>query len=214
MPSLLPLPGPTLMSGADGLDLEPRIYVMISRICTPLPILMCAGMRGKLPDVVKLPPSVTVPFSSFEEALKQPENKDMAQRLEAAVKAIPSTSAEEKLRECRDIVMEVRLHMGRERERERSPAYSVSPDTNSTEHAARAGQSCILLCWMEGKKCIAKLSAFHRGTGKGYMELVRGTGSAAQGTASEHCREPAGEHSAEAGGAAEGRHAGGRHPRS
>lgn len=64
-------------------------------------------MRGKLPNVVKLPPSVTVPFSSFEEALKQRENKDMAKRLEAAVKSIPQTNAEEKLRECRDIVMEV-----------------------------------------------------------------------------------------------------------
>ena len=67
-----------------------------------------AGMRGKLPEVVKLPPSVTVPFSSFEEALKQKENKTMAKRLEAAVKAIPETHAEEKLRECRDIVMEAR----------------------------------------------------------------------------------------------------------
>ena len=67
-----------------------------------------AGMRGKLPDVVKLPPSVTVPFSSFEEALKQNENKAMAKRLEAAVTAIPETNAEEKLRECRDIVMEAR----------------------------------------------------------------------------------------------------------
>ena len=65
-------------------------------------------MRGKLPDVVKLPPSVTVPFSSFEEALKQKENKAMAKRLEAAVKAIPETNAEEKLRVCRDIVMEAR----------------------------------------------------------------------------------------------------------
>ena len=98
------------MKEADGLNWKPRMHIMISRICPPLPILMCAGMRGKLPDVVKLPPSVTVPFSSFEEALKQRENKDMAQRLEAAVKAIPSTSAEKKLRECRDIVMEVRLH--------------------------------------------------------------------------------------------------------
>ena len=67
-----------------------------------------AGMRGKLPDVVKLPPSVTVPFSSFEEALKQKENKAMAKRLEGAVKAIPETNAEEKLRECRDIVIEAR----------------------------------------------------------------------------------------------------------
>ena len=65
-------------------------------------------MRGKLPEVVKLPPSVTVPFSSFEEALKQKDNKAMAKRLEAAVKAIPETNAEEKLRQCRDIVMEAR----------------------------------------------------------------------------------------------------------
>lgn len=67
---------------------------------------------------------------------------------------------------------------------------------------------------MEGKGYMPKISASHPGTGEGYMELVRGTGSASQGTASEPCREPAGEHSAEAGGAAEGRHAGGRHPRS
>lgn len=110
MPASLPLPGPTLKREADGSIVKPKIYDMISGICPPLPILMCAGMRGKLPDVVKLPPSVTVPFSSFEEALKQRENKDVAQRLEAAVKAIPSTNAEEKLRKCRDIVMEVRQH--------------------------------------------------------------------------------------------------------
>ena len=67
-------------------------------------------MRGKLPVVVKPPPSVTVPFSSFEEALKEHENKDMAKRLEAAVKSIPQTNAEEKLRECRDIVMEVGIN--------------------------------------------------------------------------------------------------------
>ena len=67
-----------------------------------------AGMRGKLPEVVKLPPSVTVPFSSFEEALKQKENAAMAKRLEAAVKAIPETNAEDKLRECREVVMEAR----------------------------------------------------------------------------------------------------------
>ena len=70
---------------------------------------------------MKLPPSVTVPFSSFEEALKQRENKDIAQRLEAAVKAIPSTNAEEKLRKCRDIVMEVRLHG----ERVKCPLHTV-----------------------------------------------------------------------------------------
>ncbi len=67
----------------------------------------CAGMRGKLPEVIKLPPSVTVPFGSFEEALKQKENGDVAKRLEAAVKDIPTSHAEEQLVKCRDIVMEV-----------------------------------------------------------------------------------------------------------
>ena len=66
-------------------------------------------MRGKLPDVIKLPPSVTVPFGSFEEALKQKENKDVSKRLEEAVKAIPSSHAEEQLAKCRDIVMQVPL---------------------------------------------------------------------------------------------------------
>lgn len=67
-------------------------------------------MRGKLPDVIKLPPSVTVPFGSFEEALKAKENSDVSKRLEAAIKDIPSSHAEEKLSKCRDIVMEV-LHL-------------------------------------------------------------------------------------------------------
>lgn len=66
-----------------------------------------AGLRGKLPDSIALPASVTVPFGSFEEALKDKANKDVAKRLEEAVKAIPSTAAEPKLAECREIVMEV-----------------------------------------------------------------------------------------------------------
>ena len=70
--------------------------------------ILVAGMRGKLPDSIKLPPSVTVPFGAFEEALNQRENKDVKKRLEAAVKAIPESHAEERLQECRDIVMEVR----------------------------------------------------------------------------------------------------------
>lgn len=50
---------------------------------------------------------MTVPFGSFEEALKDEANKDVARRLQDAVKAIPSTAAEPKLAECREIAMEV-----------------------------------------------------------------------------------------------------------
>ena len=50
---------------------------------------------------------MTVPFGSFEEALKQKANKDVVKRLEAAIKDIPSTKAEEALEAVRNIVMEV-----------------------------------------------------------------------------------------------------------
>ena len=66
-----------------------------------------AGLRGKLPEDIRLPPSVTIPFASFEQALKQRENKEVARRLEAAIKKIPTTNAEEKLEEVRQICMEV-----------------------------------------------------------------------------------------------------------
>jgi hypothetical protein len=64
-------------------------------------------MRGKLPDTIKLPASVTVPFGAFEEALNQKENRDIKKQLEAAVKAIPDSHAEDKLQACRDLVMQV-----------------------------------------------------------------------------------------------------------
>ncbi len=69
-----------------------------------------AGLRGKLPKDIRLPPSITIPFASFEQALKQRENKDVARRLEATIKKIPTTNAEEKLEEVREICMEVFRH--------------------------------------------------------------------------------------------------------
>ena len=77
-------------------------------LCECLAHLMCAGLRGKLPESIALPASVTVPFGSFEEALKAPANADMRKRLQAAVARIPPTAAEPALAECRSIVMEVR----------------------------------------------------------------------------------------------------------
>ncbi|KAK9809702.1 hypothetical protein WJX73_007079 [Symbiochloris irregularis] len=66
-----------------------------------------AGLRGKLPDSIGLPPSVTVPFGAFEEALGASENKQVKQRLEEAIAAIPETHAEEALKRCHSIAMEV-----------------------------------------------------------------------------------------------------------
>ena len=67
------------------------------------------GLRGKLPDSIKLPPSVTVPFGAFEEALGSKDNTDVKERLEAAIKDIPQAHAVEQLQKCHDIAMEVGL---------------------------------------------------------------------------------------------------------
>lgn len=66
-----------------------------------------AGLRGKLPDWISLPSSITVPFSSFEEALKAEANKKLAKELAEAVKEVEPTSAGAALARCRELVMQV-----------------------------------------------------------------------------------------------------------
>lgn len=63
-------------------------------------------MRGKLPDWINLPPSVTVPFGAFEEALGSKANAGLRKQLEAAVAAIPDSHAEDALAACRELVMQ------------------------------------------------------------------------------------------------------------
>ena len=66
-----------------------------------------AGLRGKLPSAINLPPSVTVPFGTFEEIMGMSENASLLQELDAAVKDIPEERAEEALSRCREVVMQV-----------------------------------------------------------------------------------------------------------
>ena len=94
--------------------------------------LVDAGLRGKLPEEIRLPPSVTIPFSSFEEALKQPDNRDLAEQLDDAIKNIPASKAEEKLSEVRKLAMKVKgsrciAHM---------PLFCLSARTNCTSAKA------------------------------------------------------------------------------
>lgn len=74
---------------------------------------MCAdtGLRGKLPKAINLPASITVPFGSFEEVLNQAANKQIKKQLEAAIKDIPVEKAEQALAKCRELVMQVCLHL-------------------------------------------------------------------------------------------------------
>eukprot|EP00873_Tetraselmis_striata_P000762 jgi/Tetstr1/421026/TSEL_012071.t1 len=65
-----------------------------------------ANLRGKLPDWVKLPASVTIPFGSFETALDEPECKEVKAALAAEVAKIKDNPAQQ-LRKCREIIMDM-----------------------------------------------------------------------------------------------------------
>ena len=66
-----------------------------------------AGLRGRLPEWINLPPSCTMPFGAFEEVLKAPENREAATLLAAAVAKVTPSTAVQKLAECRAAAMRV-----------------------------------------------------------------------------------------------------------
>jgi len=67
-----------------------------------------AGLRGKLPEWVNLPPSVTLPFGSFETALDHPDNKTVKRDLELLLKKVSDTPLET-LAACRSTAMRVSI---------------------------------------------------------------------------------------------------------
>ena len=52
-------------------------------------------------------PAPQVPFSTFEEVLQRPENRQLASDLAAAVKAVTPAAAGQQLARCRELVMQV-----------------------------------------------------------------------------------------------------------
>ncbi|KAK9867578.1 hypothetical protein WJX84_002715 [Apatococcus fuscideae] len=68
-----------------------------------------AGLRGKLPKEIALPPSVTIPFGSFEEALGSKANLQIREQLEELMSDIPSHEAETVLKQCRELAMKVEV---------------------------------------------------------------------------------------------------------
>jgi alpha-glucan,water dikinase len=66
-----------------------------------------AGLRGKLPEWINLPPSVTLPFSCFEEALKRKENAEISKQLAENVKKVTPATAVEMLAKCRELAAQI-----------------------------------------------------------------------------------------------------------
>jgi alpha-glucan,water dikinase len=63
-----------------------------------------AALRGKLPDWISLPASVTLPFGCFERALDAPENAPVKKTIVEAAAKVAKGSAAKHLAECRDAV--------------------------------------------------------------------------------------------------------------
>ena len=68
-----------------------------------------AGLRGKLPDWIGLPASVTVPFACFEEALARKENSAVKAALAAEVKEVTPANSNEQLEKCRAIAAQIQI---------------------------------------------------------------------------------------------------------
>jgi hypothetical protein len=67
------------------------------------PPFFCAATRVP----ARPPVCLQVPFSSFEEALKKPENKALAAELAAAIQGVAPAAAGQHLARCRDLAMKV-----------------------------------------------------------------------------------------------------------
>jgi len=69
------------------------------------------GLQGKLPDWISLPPSVTLPFGCFEQALEAEENADVKKEISARVAQIQGgaegSEAGRLLAELRSLAMQV-----------------------------------------------------------------------------------------------------------
>lgn len=69
-----------------------------------------AGLRGKLPDWIALPSSVTLPFGCFEEVLRATkQNKEIEKELDALVKTVNLQNADTVLTKARDLAMRVEV---------------------------------------------------------------------------------------------------------
>eukprot|EP01025_Chloroclados_australasicus_P029393 TRINITY_DN2937_c0_g1_i13.p1 TRINITY_DN2937_c0_g1~~TRINITY_DN2937_c0_g1_i13.p1 ORF type:complete len:933 (-),score=168.34 TRINITY_DN2937_c0_g1_i13:30-2582(-) len=67
-----------------------------------------AALRGQIPDWINLPPSVTLPFGTYEEVLAQDNNKNVAKELKQALKEV-SKGPSQYLPKCRELVMQLNM---------------------------------------------------------------------------------------------------------
>ncbi|KAK3256570.1 Alpha-glucan water dikinase 1, chloroplastic [Cymbomonas tetramitiformis] len=71
-----------------------------------------AGLRGKLPSAVELPPSMSLPFGTFEAVLAASENLQVARQLAATYDQLDEAHPGQKLEECRALVLQLQAPSG------------------------------------------------------------------------------------------------------
>ena len=101
-----------------------------------------AGLRGLLPKWIGLPPSVTVPFGSFEELLKVQENKEIAAELEKEIAKVTRARGghhvAHHLSKCRELTASVKISSEAEAAIQEAmvKAGIATPDLGSKEWAS------------------------------------------------------------------------------
>ena len=68
-----------------------------------------AGLMGRLPEWIKLPTGVTIPFATFDEVLKRRENNTIAKDLSHILKSMDPSSVADSLSKARELVQTVRV---------------------------------------------------------------------------------------------------------
>jgi len=68
-----------------------------------------ANLRGKLPEWIRLPPSVALPFGCFEAVLEHSENKEIAKELKSAINHVEKNGDMSGLAKCREITESIHI---------------------------------------------------------------------------------------------------------
>jgi alpha-glucan,water dikinase len=68
-----------------------------------------ANLRGKLPEWIRLPPSVALPFGCFEAVLEDSENKEIAKELKNAINEVIKNEDMSGLAKCREITERIHI---------------------------------------------------------------------------------------------------------
>lgn len=100
-----------------------------------------ANLRGKLPEWIRLPPSVAIPFGTFEAVLKDRDNQEIAKELQAVVKKVIDEKEINLLPKCRELVHSLHIPENAKLELAKTMEASGVPVPRSPKAWSRAAEA-------------------------------------------------------------------------